>query len=137
MWWALYWYKINVPSLILQCSRMTQAMLNMMNFKVLLREDQIKKEIEDTCTLECQICKWEEIIDIQSIRNTTPFTCSSCDAKGGLMDKRTFSLDSSITTTQTQAAYYIYYSYPETIVSTQISRTYNCMINWIKLIRSY
>jgi hypothetical protein len=78
--------------------------------------------------LECQNCKWEETIDIQSTRNTTPFTCSSCDAKDeGLMDKRTVSLNASTMSTQTQAAYYIHYSYPETIVTSKIYKTYNCM----------
>jgi hypothetical protein len=106
---------------------MTQALLNSMDYTVLLREDQIKKEIEDTCKLECVNCRLEETIDIKSMRNTFPFTCSSCERMcEEPTAERSVSVYASTTTTQTQCAYYIQYSYPETVVTTAMSKTY-CM----------
>jgi hypothetical protein len=107
---------------------MAQAQLDNMNYRVLLNEDQIKKEIEDTCTLVCNHCTIQETIDIKSIRNTSPFTCSSCDEiDESYIAERTVSLYASTTTTQTQSTYYIHFSYPETVVTTQISTKYGCM----------
>ena len=106
---------------------MTQADLDSHHFTILLREDQIKKEIEDTCTLECFNCSLEETVDINSVRNTFPFTCSSCDRMCEKpTEQRSVSVYASTTTTQTQSIFYIHYSYPETVVTTAMSKTY-CM----------
>ena len=106
---------------------MTQASLDQVGYTVLLREDQIKKEIEDTCTLECFDCSLEETVDIKSVRNTFPFTCFSCDRMcEEPTAQRSVSVYASTTTTQTQSTFYIHFSYPETVVTTAMSKTY-CM----------
>ena len=106
---------------------MTQADLDSHHYTILLREDQIKKEIEDTCKLECFNCSLEETVDIHSVRNTFPFTCSSCDRMCEEPTvERSVSVYASTTTTQTQSTFYIHYSYPETVVTTAMSKTY-CM----------
>ena len=112
----------------LQQFKMAQAQIEYRNKRVLLSEDQIKKEIEDTCTLQCYHCRGNETIDIKSIRNTTPFTCGSCDLKDEQhLAEREVSLYSTTSTAQTQTIYYVHFSYPETIVTTQIAEQYSCI----------
>ena len=58
---------------------MAQAMLDSLDIKLFLQEDQVKKEIEDWCVCVCQYCGAPETVDIHdSYRNTSPFTCSLC-----------------------------------------------------------
>ena len=110
----------------LQQLKMAQAQIEYRNQRVLLSEDQIKKEIEDTCTLQCYHCRGNETIDIKSIRNTTPFTCASCDLKDGQhLAEREVSLYSTTSTSQT--IYYVHFSYPETIVTSKIAEQYSCL----------
>ena len=110
----------------LQQFKMAQAQIEYRNQRVLLSEDQIKKEIEDTCTLQCYHCRGNETIDIKSIRNTTPFTCASCDLKDDQhVAEREVSLYSTTSTSQT--IYYVHFSYPETIVTSKISEQYSCL----------
>ena len=110
----------------LQQFKMAQAQIEYRNQRVLLSEDQIKKEIEDTCTLQCYHCRGNETIDIKSIRNTTPFTCASCDLKDEQhLAEREVSLFSTTSTSQT--IYYVHFSYPETIVTSKISEQYSCL----------
>ena len=100
---------------------LSMAQLNMKNQRVLLSEDQIKKEIEDTTDLICFHCGMYETIDIKGERNTTPFNCSLCDLLEPLnFDEQQISLYTTTSTTQTQATYYIHFSHPETIVTTII-----------------
>lgn len=61
---------------------MVQAALDAIKFNMILKEDQIKIEPEETTILLCGICRKQEEIDIQSLRNTTPFTCLSCERMG-------------------------------------------------------
>lgn len=110
----------------IQQFKMAQAQMEYRNQRVLLREDQIKKEIEDICTLQCYHCRGNETIDIKSIRNTTPFTCASCDLKDEQhLAEREVSLYSTTSTSQTQTIYYVHFSYPETIVTSKIAEQYS------------
>ena len=129
---TLHKYKCHVSSSppqsmdYLQQFKMAQAQIEYRNQRVLLSEDQIKKEIEDTCTLQCYHCRGNETIDIKSIRNTTPFTCASCDLKDDQpLAEREVSLYSTTSTSQT--IYYVHFSYPETIVTSKISEQYSCL----------
>ena len=98
---------------------MTQAGLDAVDFKIILNEDQIKKEPVDACLMICSHCEAKEEIDIQSLRNTTPFTCFSCEIiDDSQVDHRTWLSWTSTTTTQTRSIYFMHLSYPETIVTT-------------------
>jgi hypothetical protein len=124
--------KVNQPSSSVFQGKliMTQAHLQKANYRILWNEDQIKKEIEDTCTLVCNHCRVQETIDIRSIRNTSPFRCSSCDASDeNHTDERTISSYASTTTTQARSTYYMHFSYPETIVTTRIVSSYSYLFN--------
>ena len=61
---------------------MAQAMLDSLDIKLFLQEDQVKKEIEDWCVCVCEYCGAPETVgDIHdSYRNISPFTftCSMC-----------------------------------------------------------
>ena len=101
---------------------MIQAQLTEVQFKVLLNEDQIKKEMEDTCILVCNHCSMQETIDINSIRNQSPFTCLTCELNDeNQIDQRTLTSYASTTTAHTNSSYYLHYSYPETVVTTKIA----------------
>jgi hypothetical protein len=107
---------------------MTQAHLDNMNYRVLLNEDQIKKEIEDTCILVCNHCRVLEQIDIRSLRNTTPFACLSCDENDeSHIAQRTITQYASTTTTQARSTCYMHVSYPETVVTTEIATSFSCL----------
>ena len=96
---------------------LNMAQLNLTNQRVLLSEDQIKKEIEDTCNLICFHCGMHETVDIKGERNTTPFECSLCDLhQTGKSDEKQLSL---YTTTSTQTTYYIHFSQPEIIMTSR------------------
>ena len=98
---------------------MTQAGLEAVDFKIILNEDQIKKEPVDTCSMICSHCKGQEEIDIKSIRNTTPFTCFSCELiDESQVEHGTWLSWTSTTTTQIRSIYFMHFSYPETIVTT-------------------
>ena len=43
-----------------------------------LREDEIKKELEETCILICSLCKKQEEMYIKHERNESPFFCEDC-----------------------------------------------------------
>jgi hypothetical protein len=117
--------KVTVPS---QCGRMVQAQLTEIQFKVLLNDDQIKKEMEDTCILVCHHCSIQERIDIKSIRNQSPFTCLTCEMNDeNQIDQRTLTPYASTTTTQTSCSYYLHHSYPETVVTSQIAVSHDCV----------
>ena len=54
-------------------------MLDSLDIKLLLQEDEMKKEIEDWCVCVCEYCGAPETVDIHdSYRNTSPFICSLC-----------------------------------------------------------
>ena len=102
---------------------MAQAELTYNGSKLLLKEDEIKKEIEDMHILVCEYCRSPENVDIYDPhRNTSPFICSSCpvDVLEDLeSDKKVISHAGTITT-QTRSPYHLHFSYPETIVSSTI-----------------
>ena len=121
-------YKLSNVTVPPQCCRMTQEQLTQMQFKLLLNEDQIKKEVEDTCILVCDHCQMQETIDIKSNRNESPFICGTCEMTDeNPVDQRMFTSKESTTTTQTSFFYYIHYSYPETVVTSRISFNNNCV----------
>ena len=102
---------------------MSQAELTYCDYNLVLKEDDIKKEIEDMHVLVCEYCRSPENVDIYDPhRNTSPFICSSCpvDVLEDLQsDKKVISHAGTITT-QTRSPYYLHFSYPETIVSSTI-----------------
>ena len=58
---------------------MSQAELTYCGYNLVLKEDDIKKEIEDMHVLVCEYCRSPENVDIYDPhRNTSPFICSSC-----------------------------------------------------------
>ena len=121
-------YKLSNVTVPPQCCRMTQEQLTQIQFKLLLNEDQLKKEVEDTCILVCDHCQMQETIDIKSNRNESPFTCGTCEMTDeNHVDKRIFTSYESTTTTQTSSSYYIHYSYPETVVTSRISFNNDCV----------
>ena len=44
----------------------------------ILTEDEIKKELVDTCILICSFCKKQEEMYITDERNESPFYCEDC-----------------------------------------------------------
>ena len=44
----------------------------------LLTEDEIKKELVDTCILICSFCMKQEEMFVTSERNESPFHCEDC-----------------------------------------------------------
>ena len=121
-------YKLSNVTVPPQCCRMVQAQLTQMQFKLLLNEDQIKKEMEDTCILVCNHCHMQETIDIKSSRNQSPFTCITCEMTDeNPIAQITSTTYESTTTTQTSSSYYIYYSYPETVVTSRIAVNHDCV----------
>lgn len=102
---------------------MAQAELTYSGFKVLLKEDEIKKEIEDMHILVCEYCGTPENVDIYDPdRNTSPFICSICpsDVLEDLHCDKKVTPHADTITTQTIFPYYLHFSYPETIVSSKI-----------------
>ena len=121
-------YKLSHVTVPPQCSTMTQAQLTQVQYKLLLTEDQIKKELEDTCILVCNQCQMQETIDIKSNRNESPFTCETCETTAeNLVGQRKFTSCESTATTQTSSSYYIHYSYPETVVTSRIVFNHDCV----------
>ena len=101
---------------------MVQAELSYTGFKLLLKEDEIKKEIEDMHILVCEYCKSPENVDIYDPhRNTSPFICSFCplDALEDLQSNKKLTSQAGTNTTQTLSPYSLHFSYPETIVSSK------------------
>jgi hypothetical protein len=109
--------------LLQSMTNMAQAMLSNCGYKLLLKEIEIKKEVEDMHVLVCEYCRSPENVDIYDPhRNTSPFICSSCpvDVLEDLQsDKKVISHAGTITT-QTRSPYHLHFSYPETIVSSTI-----------------
>ena len=103
---------------------MAQAMLSNCDYKLVLKEIEIKQEIEDVCVLICEYCRSSENVDIyDSERNTTPFICNSCytmDVMETYQNGFKMSSNTTTTTTHTRSVYYIHSVYPETFVSSQI-----------------
>jgi hypothetical protein len=103
---------------------MAQAMLENCGYKLLLKDVELKKEVEDMCVLVCEYCRSPENVDIyDSHRNTSPFICSSCYTIDGLeayQNEKKISSYTCTTTTQTRPAYYMHFFYPETIVSSKV-----------------
>ena len=103
---------------------MAQAMLSNCGYKLVLKETEIKQEIEDVCVLVCEYCKSPENVDIcDSERNTTPFICNSCCTMDVMEAYRTefkMSSNTTTTTTHTSSVCYLRFVYPETVVSSQI-----------------
>jgi hypothetical protein len=110
--------------LLQSMTNMAQAMLSNCGYKLLLKEIEIKKEVEDMHVLVCEYCRSPENVDIyDSQRNTSPFICSSCytiDAMEAYQNPRKISSYTCTTTTQTRLAYYMHFFYPDTIVSSQV-----------------
>lgn len=102
---------------------MAQAELTYNGFKLLLKEHEIKKEIEDIHILVCQYCRCPENVDIYDPhRNTSPFICSFCplDVLEDSQSDTKGTLHADTITTRAISPYYLHYSYPETIVSSKI-----------------
>ena len=95
-------HKLSNATNPIQCHRMVQAQLTQIQCKFLLNEDQIKKEMEDTCTLVCNHCGMQETIDVRSRRNESPFTCETCEmTEENLVTQIKWTSYESTTTTQT------------------------------------
>ena len=121
-------HKLSNATNPLQCHRMAQAQLTQIQCKVLLNGAQIKKEMEDTCTLVCNHCGMQETIDVKSRRNESPFTCETCEmTEENLVTQIKWTSYESTTTTQTSSSYYIHYSYPETVVTSKIAVNHDCV----------
>ena len=102
---------------------MAQAELSCNGCKVLLKENEIKKEIEDMHILMCEYCGSPENVDIYDpYRNTSPFICSYCpvDVLEDLQRDKKVTTHTGTITTQAISPYYLHFSYPETIVSSKI-----------------
>ena len=102
---------------------MAQAELCYTGFKLLMKENEIKKEIEDMHILVCEYCGSPENVDIYNpYRNTSPFICSFCplDVLEDLQSNQKVTSQAVTITTQTISPYYLHFSYPETIVSSKI-----------------
>ena len=100
---------------------MAQAELT--GFTVLLKEHEIKKEIEDMHILVCQYCRCPENVDIYDPhRNTSPFICSFCplDVLEDLQSDKKVTKHADTITTQAISPYYLQFSYPETIVFSKM-----------------
>ena len=98
---------------------MAQAMLY--GYKLVLKEIEIKQEIEDVCVLICEYCRSSENVNIyDSERNTTPFICNSCYTMDVMETYQNGIKMSSNPTTHTRSVYYMYFVCPETVVSSQI-----------------
>ena len=99
---------------------MAQAMLY--GYKLVLKEIEIKQEIEDVCVLICEYCRSSEKVNIyDSERNTTPFICNSCytmDVMEAYQNDFKISSNTATTTTHTRSVYYFHFVYPETVVSS-------------------
>jgi hypothetical protein len=103
---------------------MAQAMLSNCDYMLVLKEIEIKQEIEDVCVLICEYCRSSENVDIyDSERNTTPSICNSCytmDVMETYQNGFKMSSNTTTTTTHTRSVYYMHSVYPETVVSSQI-----------------
>ena len=85
-----------------------------------LRTDEIKVELVDTCILICSFCKKQEEIYIKSDKNMSPFYCEDCEGidEEDYMQKMMLQRTSMITS-QT-ITYYLPFSCPENIVAAKI-----------------
>ena len=84
-----------------------------------LREDEIKKELVDTCILICSFCKKQEEVFIKSEMNISPFYCEDCEG----MDEedymqKTLLPRTSMITSQT-ITYYLPFACPENLVTAK------------------
>ena len=58
---------------------MTQKQLTACGFKLLLKKEDLKTEIEERVVLWCNYCITAENVDVYDAdRNTSPFICSLC-----------------------------------------------------------